>query len=70
MKTLTLKIEGMNCDGCANRITTLLEKEPGVREVAVSFSSGEGQITYNPYSIEQDRIVEVVTKAGFGAERV
>ncbi len=70
MNMLKLKIDGMHCDGCAERITTLLKKEPGVREVAVSFSAGEGQITYNSHAVEQERIVEVVKQAGFGAEQV
>ena len=70
MKKLTLKIDGMHCDGCAERVTTLLEKEPGVREVAVSFSAGEGRITYNSHTVGQERIVEVVEQGGFGAEKV
>ena len=55
-----LKIDGMNCDGCAERITTLLEKEHGVREAAVSFSAGEGQIAYNSHAVEEERIFEVI----------
>ena len=31
MKTAIFKIEGMNCDACANTIKSLVEKEPGVR---------------------------------------
>ena len=70
MKNLTLKIDGMHCDGCAERITTLIEKEPGVRKVAVSFSAGEGRIAYNSLRVMPERIVEVVKQAGFGAERI
>ena len=29
MKTTISKIEGMNCDGCADTIQDLIEKEPG-----------------------------------------
>ncbi len=70
MQTLTMKIDGMKCDGCADRITSLLEKEPGVRRAAVTFSAGEGQITYNPHAVEEGRILEVVKQAGFGAEGI
>ena len=69
MNTIMLKIDGMSCDGCAERVTTLLEKEPGVREARVSFSAGEGQITYNPHTVEEKRILEVIKQAGFGTER-
>ena len=68
MNTMTLKIDGMSCDGCAERVTTLLEKEPGIRKVAVSFSTGEGQISFNPQSVAEERIFEIITQAGFGAE--
>jgi len=67
MKTMALKIDGMHCDGCAGRVTTLLEKEPGVRDAKVSFATGTGRVTYNSYSIEEKRIIEVVQKAGFRA---
>ncbi len=69
MKKLTLKIDGMNCDGCAERITTVLEKEPGVRQAQVSFSEGVGDIAYNDHVVREDRIFEVINKAGFSAER-
>ena len=29
MKTATFKIEGMHCDGCAETVKMLVEKEPG-----------------------------------------
>ncbi|MEJ1938827.1 cation transporter, partial [Nostoc sp. NIES-2111] len=38
MKTTVFKIDGMNCDACANTIKTLLEKEPGVQMASVSYS--------------------------------
>lgn len=28
----TIEIAGMTCDGCAGRVTRVLEREPGVRE--------------------------------------
>ena len=65
MKTATLKIEGMHCDGCAERITTLLEKEPGVRDAAVSFADGQARVRYNSHAIHQDRLVEVIEGGGF-----
>lgn len=34
VNTVTMRIEGMHCEGCAERITLLLEKEPGVRDAA------------------------------------
>ncbi len=65
MNTVTIKIEGMHCDGCAERITTLLEKEPGVRDAAVSFADGHARVRYNSHAIHEDRLVEVIEGGGF-----
>lgn len=65
MKTVTLKIDGMNCDGCARRIERLLEKAPGVREVRVSFSDGQAQIRHNPHAANQHQLIEMIEGAGF-----
>ena len=70
MTTLTMKINGMHCDGCAERITALLEKTLGVRDVSVSFPLGQAEIRYNPHAVEKDRLVEQVEQAGFGVESV
>ncbi len=65
MNTVTIKIEGMHCDGCAERITTLLQKEPGVRDAAVSFADGQARVRYNSHAIHEDRLVEVIEGGGF-----
>jgi len=65
MKTMALKIGGMNCVGCTERVTGVLAKEPGIRAASVSFSAGEGRISYNPCTVEEKRIIEVIERAGF-----
>lgn len=53
MNTRTFKIDGMHGNGCADRIRTLLNKEPGVRAARVSFTEGSAEIRYNPRSIDE-----------------
>jgi copper chaperone CopZ len=65
MKTVTLKIEGMNCSSCANTIKTLVEGEPGVQVATVSFDEGQARILYDPQTVNEDRLVAAVEKAGF-----
>jgi copper chaperone CopZ len=65
MKTATFKIEGMNCDHCANTIKALVEKQPGVQMATVSFDEGQARILYDPNSIGEDRLVDVVQEPGF-----
>lgn len=69
MNTTTLKIEGMNCASCAERITKVVEREPGVRDAAVSFAEGQASIRFNPASTNEGRLIEVVEQAGFTVVR-
>ena len=65
MKTTIFKIEGMNCDACANTIKSLVEKEPGVRMASVSFGDGQARVLYDPRSVAEERLVEAIQKPGF-----
>jgi copper chaperone len=65
MKTTIFKIEGMNCDACANSIRSIVEKEPGVRMASVSFNEGLARVLYDPQTIGEDRLVDVIQQPGF-----
>lgn len=66
MKT-TLRIEGMHCDGCAERIRRILEREPGVREADVSLDRERARVTHRETAVDAARIIELVEVAGFTA---
>jgi|GEM_PF-6648297 len=55
----------MPCPKCAERVAGVLAREPGIREVSVSFSARQGRIGYNPHAVEKRRVVEVIERAGF-----
>lgn len=65
MKSVTLKIEGMRCDGCAQTIKNLVSAEPGVRAATVSFEDGEARILYDPKATSEDQVVGTIEKPGF-----
>ena len=65
MKTIIFKIEGMNCDACANTIKSLVEKEPGVRIASVSFADRQARVLYDPQSVDEERLVDAIQKPGF-----
>jgi copper chaperone CopZ len=65
MKTTIFKIEGMNCDGCAGTIQTLIEKEPGVRMASVSFDERAARVLYDPQSVQESRLIDLIQKPGF-----
>ncbi len=68
MNTVTFRIGGMHCDGCAERIRTLLAAVPGVREASASFAEGAARVRYNPHATNEARLAEVIEKAGFTAD--
>jgi copper chaperone len=65
VKSLTLKIAGMHCDGCAETIKALVEHEVGVRMATVSLADGEARILYDPVQIGEERLIAVVERPGY-----
>ena len=62
---MTLTVEGMHCDGCAERLRARLETAPGVREVAVSFAERQARVVYDAHATEERRLVDAIEKSGF-----
>lgn len=65
MKAVTLKIEGMHCDGCALTVKTLLEREPGVKTATVSFKDGDARIVYDTETTDEHRLTAAVERPGY-----
>jgi sulfite exporter TauE/SafE/copper chaperone CopZ len=65
MKTATIRIVGMTCANCQNRIEKKLKNLAGVLEVAVSFSTGTAAITYDASTLTLKEITEVIGTLGY-----
>jgi copper chaperone CopZ len=65
MNSLTLAIEGMHCDGCAETIKALLAVESGVKASSVSFKERRARVLYDPAAVDESRLVAAIEKAGF-----
>ena len=68
MKTAKFTIKGMNCDGCAQTIESVVGREGGVRKVEVSFATGEARVLYDPQAVTEDALAAAIKKLGFGAK--
>jgi copper chaperone CopZ len=66
MKT-TIKIEGMNCDGCRRGAENALKQVPGVAAVTVSLGRGEAQVEYDEKKAALSDLKAAVAAAGFKA---
>ncbi|MDR2661813.1 MAG: sulfite exporter TauE/SafE family protein [Treponema sp.] len=60
METTTLRIGGMSCTGCQNRIERKLKNTRGILDAAVSYGRGTADLTYDARVISLDEIVEAV----------
>lgn len=65
MKSVTLKVEGMHCTGCASTIQALLQRNDGVKKASASFEAGEARVLYDPAAVSEDQLAGVIEKAGF-----
>ena len=65
MKTALFRIEGMSCEGCADTIETLVEREPGVRMASVSFDQRRARVLYDPRLTGEQRLVDAIQRPGF-----
>lgn len=65
MKSVTLKVEGMHCTGCASTIQALLQRNDGVKKASASFEAGEARVLYDPTAVSEDQLAGVIEKAGF-----
>jgi copper chaperone CopZ len=64
-KTAKIKVEGMDCGGCASSIEKALKAAAGVEEVSVSYEKGEAQIKYDDQKTNQAKLCEVINSTGF-----
>lgn len=67
MKTLTVTIDGMHCDGCAETVKALLTLEAGVKAVNVSYPDACARVLYDPRATDEGKLVAAVEKGGYKA---
>ena len=65
MQKTTIPIHGMTCQGCVNSVKTVLEKLPGVAQVAVSLEAAKATVQHDPASTTIDQLKAAIVDAGF-----
>lgn len=66
---VTLKVDGMVCGACANRVQSAAQRVDGVGDAVVSHARGTAHITYDPSKTNPAAIAQAVThNAGFTSE--
>ncbi len=68
METLIIKVKGMVCNGCENRIQNVLKTIDGVEEVHADYKQGLVTIKTNS-KIDKNGIYEKMEDLGFEVEK-
>lgn len=67
--TVTLKIRGMTCANCENRIERTLKNKKGVANVIVSWRKETALVTYDPGKTSIEEIAGTIAHLGYEAVR-
>lgn len=65
MNEITLTIENMVCQGCAEKITDILKEVEGVQEVKTKVMKKLVQIKYSSAGTNEDNLIAILTEAGY-----
>ena len=68
MKKETIKLTGMTCAACANRIEKTVSRLPGVASASVNFATEKLTVEYDEQRIDNGIINESILKAGYGVD--
>lgn len=64
-ETVTIKVTGMSCDGCAASLDKRLSAENGVQSAQVSFTDGSAVVEFDPTVVSRDHLDQVIRETGF-----
>lgn len=68
MKELEIKVNGMMCSGCENRVQSALKTVEGVKEVVANHTTGIVRVTSND-EVSEISIKEKIEDIGYEVER-
>ncbi len=67
MKTVTLKVEGMTCGGCASGVRKVLTRLPGVSRADVTYEQSRAVVTYDPAAVTVTKMIAAIRTLGYAA---
>ncbi|MDR3271805.1 MAG: sulfite exporter TauE/SafE family protein [Peptococcaceae bacterium] len=65
VKTQTLRIRGMTCVNCQNKIAKKLRGAVGVQSATVNFSAGTAQVTFDTQIVSEQDLSAIIEKLGY-----
>ncbi len=68
MATLKLRVTGMTCEHCQQKVEKALKETAGVYSAVVDLMDGEAEVDFDDDAVTTDQLVAAVEKAGYGAK--
>lgn len=68
MKEATLNIDNMVCQGCAEKISYILNEVDGVQKVKTRLMKKLVQVEFNPQETNEEKLIAVLTEKGYKPE--
>jgi copper chaperone CopZ len=65
MKEITLNIDNMVCQGCAEKITDVIKDLDGIKKVKTKIMKKLVQVEFNPDKTDELKIETTLTQAGY-----
>ena len=62
-----IRIEGMHCHNCEEKVRKSIASRPGVHEVEVDFNSRQASVLYDPSAVKISELMSTVEEAGYTA---
>ena len=67
MQTISLKVNGMTCQGCVRSVKNVLERVPGVSSAEVDLVRGEARVVFDPVRATNAALRAAIEDAGYEA---
>lgn len=69
-KSIGLKIAGMSCSACAEKVQTSLNKVEGVKEAIVTLTTSTAKVVYDPSKTDENALKGSVKAAGYSITEI
>jgi copper chaperone CopZ len=66
-KKTEIKVDGMTCNGCVNKVKTTLEKADGVKSAEVSLENNNAVVLYDDSVTDEASLKKTINSTGFKA---
>ena len=62
-----IRIDGMHCHNCEEKIRKAISTKPGVHEVEVDFNSKQASVLFDPSMVKIAELMAAVDEVGYSA---